>query len=473
MATSALDLDFLFYPQSVAIAGATNSTLFAPGKRYVQSLIKSGFKGKIYPLNSSGEDVLGLKSYRSIREVPGTVEHVISCIPAPATPQLVRDAIEKNAKVVTLFTSGFSEIDAEEGQVIERELLEVARRGGVRLLGPNCMGLICPESGLAFFTSHVARKGPLAFLAQSGGHAHELVAIGALRGLGFTKIISYGNGADLNESDFLRYLAGDPETRIIATYIEGVKNGPEFAQALSETAAAKPVIALKGGKSSAGARAASSHTGSLAGSARVWDILFRQAGVLAVNDIEEMADLCLAFSHLRPPQGRRVGIITFGGGRGVLATDECQRAGMVVPPFPPELCRKLGEFTPGVGTNVKNPVDSTAKVAYKIKEFRTTVELVAACEEIDLLLVYLYADFLYPDISNLLQDHTKVVVEAAHEFGKPVAMVLSTCGTLEVTDMVLQSQQIAAQGGIPTYPTVSRAARSLGRFIQHHEGREP
>lgn len=466
------DLGYIFYPRAVAVAGASKRPGFTPGKGFLQALLRSGYRGRIYPLNPSGGEILGLKAYTNILEVPETVDHVICCIPAPHTPQLMKECVAKGVGVVHLFTAGFGETGTEEGRRLEEEIVNIARRGGIRIVGPNCMGLLCPDSGLSFFTTAQAKGGRVAFLSQSGGNAQELVNMAAIRGLGFSKIISYGNAADLNEADFLHYLARDGDSEIVAAYIEGVRDGQRFTQALREAARTKPVIILKGGRTGAGTRAANSHTGSLAGSSVVWHTLCRQTGAMQVTNLDELVDLVLAFVYLSPPQGRRAGVVGMGGGRSVLSADDCESDGLIVPPFPSEVRQGLREFTPEAGTSVRNPIDSSPVVALNIQYFSRTLELVARSEVIDFLIAYLYAEVpLYADMPHLLQQHAEAIVQAAKTLGKPLAVVLATSGAPQTANTVFEAQQTCLRAGLPVYPSIGRAAQAISRFIGYHEDR--
>ncbi|MBI4766439.1 MAG: CoA-binding protein [Deltaproteobacteria bacterium] len=230
-----LDLDYLFHPQSIAIAGVKDVNIkFNPGLMFLEALIKFGYKGRLYPLNLNGGKVLGLKVYKNVQEIPDPVDYIISAIPAKNTPQLVADASAKGVKAIHFFTSGFGEIENIEGEKLQAEILSLARRGGVRIIGPNCLGLYCPQGGLTFNPEVSRESGPVGMISQSGGNASHAIAEGNSRGIHFSKVISMGNGADLNESDYLEYLTHDPETKIITAYLEGIKEGPRFLKALRQ-----------------------------------------------------------------------------------------------------------------------------------------------------------------------------------------------------------------------------------------------
>ena len=321
--------DSFFQHSSVAIAGASSE--YNIGHAFVQCMQDSGFQGQVYPLNPAGGEIRGLKVYRSITDVPGKVDYVISCIPARFTPQLVKDSAAKGAKIVSFFTAGYSETGRQEGRELEDELLRVARASGVRLLGPNCLGLYCPQIGLSFASDFPKEKGNVGFIGQSGGNTIYLIRAAGQRGVRFSKAISYGNACDVDECDLLEYFTTDDETRMVAAYIEGVRDGQRFRRVLRRLSALKPVIILKGGYTSGGAVAASSHTGSLAGANESWEGLLNQTGAIRVYNLDEMADMLVTFSCLAPPRGRRAVICGSNGGFSVLTADDFIHAGFDLP----------------------------------------------------------------------------------------------------------------------------------------------
>jgi acyl-CoA synthetase (NDP forming) len=226
-------LEYLFNPGSIAIAGASNHAGgFSAGRIYMQVLADCGFKGKMYPVNPNGETVCGWKGYRNIKDIPGPVDYAISAIPARHAPQFISDCADKGVRAVHLFTAGFREIEDQEGGRLETAIARAAARSGMRLIGPNCMGLYCPASGLSFALNFPEKSGPFGFLAQSGGNSTFCVWEATERGVNFSKAISYGNAVDLSETDFLEYLTADSRTEIIGAYIEGIKDGPHFLSVL-------------------------------------------------------------------------------------------------------------------------------------------------------------------------------------------------------------------------------------------------
>jgi len=305
-------LDFLFNPSSIAIAGVSPETSKPNAAQfYVTSLKNFGYKGAIYPIHPSGGEIFGMKVYENVNDIPGPVDLVVSAIPARFTPQLIEDCGKKGVKAVHLFTSGYSEIEDEIGQKLENEILRSAKKASVRLVGPNCMGIYHPAGGVTFAgefppdqNGFPATPGALGLISQSGGNCIYCIRESASKGLFFSKAISYGNAADLNESDYLEYMTEDPQTRVIAAYIEGVKDGERFIHALKEAASRKPVIINKAGNTETGARACASHTSAIAGSASVWHDLLRQVGAIQVANMSELVDVALAFDKMPLPRGR-------------------------------------------------------------------------------------------------------------------------------------------------------------------------
>jgi acyl-CoA synthetase (NDP forming) len=304
----------LFSPSSVAIVGASTNP-FSGGHQFTRFLIDHGFQGKLYLVNPTSSEIFGIKVYPRLTETPeSSVDYVISCIPADGVPSLLEDCGQKNVKLVHLFTARLKETGRDKETKLQGEILEKARKLGIRILGPNCMGIYYPKLGLSFNHELPRESGPVGGFFQSGGGAGEFVRYAALRGVRFSKIISYGNASDIDETELLNYFTSDSETKVIASYIEGVKDGGKFARALALAAKKKPVIILKGGRGRTGAKLALSHTASLAGSINVWQAALKQYGAIMVNNFQELIDQVVAFTFLPPITGRRV--IIAGGGVG-------------------------------------------------------------------------------------------------------------------------------------------------------------
>lgn len=462
------DLEYLFHPRSIAIVGASANPA-SKGYDYLGGVQELEFNGALYPVNPKADEILGLKAYPSIRDIPGPVDYVISCIAAQPSLQLVGDCATKGTKAVQLYTAGFSETGEAEGKALEAELVRIARRSGIRVIGPNCMGLHYPRGGLAIGRARFSRKGgTVGCLVQSGGHAWNLISSGSLRGIGFSKVISFGNACDLNESDFLEYLAGDPETEVIAAYIEGVKDGSRFKKVVKEAAKAKPVIMFKGGRTEAGMRAVSSHTGSLAGAELIWEAFFQQIGAVQVYSLEDLIDTILPFVYFPSAQGRRVGIVGAGGGASVEAADACESAGLVVPSFPTELREKLKEFTPLAGSSLGNPVDTVEM--WNAQNFMHSLELVSVWKGIDFLIVHAVIEMTAQwQGQSVLEGIVDSLLTAGREFNKPIAVVLHTYGTSRGMTTLYDIRKRFISARIPVYPSTSRAAAAISRFIEYQE----
>ena len=461
------DLEYIFHPKSIAVVGASSNPFSPVNYFFLDSLIKLDYEGKIYPIHPSASELSGLKVYPSILDVPDSIDLVICGIRADLTPQLMRQCVAKKVKVVQIYTSGFSETGKAQGIRLEKELAEIARQGNVRVLGPNCMGIYCPDSKISYDPSLPKESGSVGLLAQSGGNSIETVQIGEAQGIHFSKVVSFGNACDIDEAELLEYFTNDSQTKIIAGYIEGTRNGRAFFNALRKATKVKPVIMLKGGITEAGTKAAASHTGSLTGNIAIWHTLFRQSGVIQVYDLEELIDLLTLFQHLKPVRGRRVGLVGSGGGRGVLATDSCEGEGLVAPSFPPELRGKLREIVPEAadpGTSVCNPVDSSSKSLDPLT-FSRILRTVADHEGIDFILGYTRVTFGARIVNRLIDS----LIEVKQSVSKPITMV--TCHNIkpEVSNLAFSVQERCLQAGIPAFSSFNRAARAMSKFIQYYE----
>jgi acyl-CoA synthetase (NDP forming) len=460
------DLEYLFHPQSIAIVGASaNPRTMGFGNLILGSMLECEFKGKLYPVHHHAKEIMGLRAYPSIKDIPDGVDYVISCIPAPQTLELIKDCIAKRVKATHIFTAGFSEI-GEKGRELERQVVNLARQGGVRIIGPNCMGIYCPSTGLAFEPIFGKESGWVGYLSQSGGHSMELTQNVLSRGIRFSKVISYGNAADLNEADFLEYFTQDSETRIIAVYIEGVKEPQKFFKVFTKAAQAKPVIVFKGGQTEAGLRAVASHTGALAVSELVWDAFCRQAGVVQAHSLDELSDLVVTFSIFKPFKGNRVGIIGVGGGAGVQTADMCSRAGLIVPHFSPQVRQELRKFTPEAGTSVHNPVDNIVPFG-STSTFFKSISVIAASGEVDILLIHIM--LAYGVVRRQGEDPIKQIIKASQTFDIPVAVVLHGSIAPDESGLAFKLQQMCAEARLPVYCSVENAARAISKFIQYHQ----
>ena len=378
-------IDNILNARSVAVVGATRVGEWGGGG-FVGGLVEYGFKGKVYPINPKYDEIRGQKTYPSLSAVPGTIDYVISSIPAKYVPDMLEEAAAKKVKAVHLFTARLGETGRADAIELQNRILKMSRDYGFRLLGPNCMGVYYPAGGMSFHTDFPKESGRTGLISQSGMLAREIVLASPLRGTYFSKVFSYGNAIDLNECDFLEYLADDPDTDVIMMYIEGVKDGRRFIETLKRAVTVKPVIILKGGQGESGARATSSHTGSLAGASRVWNGVIAQTGAVTADSLDELVDLAAAFRLLPPVRGIRVGVTGGAGGSSVLAADQCEKAGLDVVPLPPALREELKNRGVSVWDWLGNPADLSIREDDSLSA-KLVLELMAKDPHFDVLIV--------------------------------------------------------------------------------------
>jgi acyl-CoA synthetase (NDP forming) len=351
----AQQLDYLFNPGSVALIGASNN-LAKWGFHVLSLLITKGGR-HIYPINRNEAEVQGLKAYPSVSQVLGPVDLAVITVPFVEVPAAMEDCARKGVKVAVVISGGFAEVGGE-GARIQREVVEIARKAGIRFVGPNCMGHF--DTSADFFTVPYlppVSKGPLALIAQSGNTSQTVVYMACEIGLGFSKYVSSGNEADLHFEDYLEYLARDDETKVILGYIEGLKEGRRFFELAKEVTRKKPVVIMKAGRTEAGAIAARSHTASLAGSDVVCEAAFKQSGVIRVEEAGELIDMALVLLGQPLPRGRRVGVISSGGGAAVITADALMRQQLVLPQLSADTIEKLNALLPPRWSHV-NPVET-------------------------------------------------------------------------------------------------------------------
>jgi acetyltransferase len=348
-------LESLLYPKSIAIIGASRT----PGKvghEILANLIRAGFAGEIVPVNPSGEEILGRRSFKSLKHYGRTIDQSVIAVPSRLVREAVESSINAGAKAVTVVTAGFKEI-GPEGAALETEIANLCKSAGVRMLGPNCLGLINTEHHMnASFAKQMPQAGGISVVSQSGALCTAILDWAAAQGVGLAKLISIGNKPDLDETDFLSVLAADAQTKVIACYLENITQGDEFLKAAEAAANIKPVVVLKVGTSKAGVKAASSHTGSLAGADIAYGAAFKRSGVIRAHNFEALFDCAIAFAMQPVPRGDRVAIITNAGGPGIIAADAAEHSGLNVNPLTPEVTQALKATLPAAAS-VGNPID--------------------------------------------------------------------------------------------------------------------
>lgn len=453
------DLKNLLEPRSIAIVGASRDETKSGGM-FISSLLKDGYKGAIYPINRKESEIMSLKSYPSILDIPGEVDLAVMAIPAQSVPQAMVECAQKGVKFAIIHSVGFSELGAE-GRELERQMLEAARKGGVRVVGPNCMGIFSPRANLNTIVPYARvpmEPGAVAFVGQSGWASENMTRLGSERGLRFSGIISIGNQSDLTIEDFLEYFGADPQTKVFLAYIEGIKQPGRFLKLAEEVSPKKPIIVWKGGSSESGARAVASHTGSLAGNYTTFQTACRQKGIISAESLEGLIDLAVAFSCPYLPSGNEVGLLIEAGGGAVASADACARAGLKISPLPEDVQQRLRAFLDGKippSPSLKNPVDLVwAPLSEASAIYATCLEIMA--QAVDACLTICYA-FIKDEwfLSRLVSIRDQVK--------KPIIIVPGNSIDQR------EGMSLATRRGIPTYTMPENAVRALAALTQRAE----
>ncbi len=439
-------LESLFRPKSIAVVGASSN----PNKLgYVllKNVIDYGFKGDLYPINPSGGEIIGYQVKPSLSDIGEPVDLVLISIPGPAVPAVIREAGETGCRNAVVLSSGFGEMGGEGGSAQEA-IEEVCKTTGLRVLGPNCMGVYNNTDDLngTYFWKLPRIKGNVSFISQSGAFGGVMFNEIRAQDMGVSKFFSIGNQVDITHADLLEALAEDEDTGVIGLFIEGVKDGSRFLEALSKVTVDRPVVAFKGGKTDAGLRAAASHTGSMAGSYDVYLAALEDVGVIIAEESEEFFDALMVLSRQKAPQGNRVAIMTISGGPCVVSGDVCERLGIEVPPLSDELQQQVLELTPPFAAP-SNPVDMTPQM--NPDNYEACVDLVVGQENIDGVIAL-----------NVGLDQPKFAeafVKAADKYDKPI-----TCFTIDTPEIT----KILKAANVPIYPTPERAVHAYHALVR-------
>jgi acetyltransferase len=469
------EFDGIFNPNAVAIIGATQTDDFT------NAMMRTKIKDNLFLVNPSRKEIHGKRCYDSILDIEDTIDYVVLAVPAKVLPKVLNECIEKGVKTAHAFTAGFSETGIEERIELENEVKEIIK-DRIRLIGPNCMGIYCPKSGLAFSPNAPSEEGTVGVISQSGTFAGLFATWGDIRNLKVSKAVSFGNAIDLDCPDFLEYFANDPETEIIALYMEGSKNGQRLKSAMAEASRKKPVIVLKGGVTEHGSRAASSHTGSLAGSPDIWSALFKQTGVIQVETFDDLANTVLAVTRSTPPSGKGVSMITSTGGFSVIETDVCLKVGLEVPQFTDETLKELRRMVPAAGTAIRNPLDAWP-LYYNISEESETIDdaikLVASDKNIHSLLLHFdEVSYFISVFGDALKDHLKGLIKlmldgceyARNELGKPVVVCveMDPYSEDEADRMYhLMVKNAFEEKQFPVYPTLEASIKTMFNLYRY------
>ena len=445
-------LDTFFAPKSVAVVGATE-TLGTVGRTIVWNLISSSFGGTIYPVNPKRPSVLGIKAYPSLSAIPEVVDLIVIVTPAVAAPGIIKEAVDLGIKSAIVISAGFKEV-GPEGVELERQIMEHARRGNMRIIGPNCLGVMSPTTGLnATFASTIARRGSVGFISQSGALCTAILDWSLSENVGFSSFVSIGSMLDVDWSDLIYYLGDDPHTKSIVIYMETIGNARAFLSAAREVAMTKPIIVIKPGRTEGAAKAAASHTGSLTGSDEVLEVAFRRSGVLRVNSIAELFYMAEVLGKQPRPKGPRMTILTNAGGPGVLATDALISNGGELAGISPETMAAFDELLPAAWSH-NNPVDILGDASPE--RYGKALEIAAKDPNSDGILVIL--------TPQAMTDPTKTAEELvpyAQSLGKPVI------ATWMGGDEVAPGEAILNKASIPTFPYPDTAARVFD-YMAHY-----
>ncbi|PIV07014.1 MAG: hypothetical protein COS57_01430 [Syntrophobacterales bacterium CG03_land_8_20_14_0_80_58_14] len=460
-------LNRLFKPASVAVIGASE----VPGKaaeRRTRSLIQGGYPGKIFLINPKRDTLFGRKAYPSILDIGEDVDLVMVVVAPKLIPQAVADSVKMHAKGIVIITAGLGET-GEEGKRIEAEILRTATEGGAKIIGPNCSGLFSAAGDMNLLGVPPIQKGPLAVIAQSGNIIDSITHYAKMRGVGLSHIISAGNAIGVQFHEYIDYLGQDEGTQVILMYMEGIKEGGEIVRAAREVSQRKPVVILKVGRSGAGARAAASHTGSLAAADAVVDAAFRQAGIVRVSNVDEMFDVAMAFANMPLPKGNRVAIVSEGGGDNSVAADNAEHFGLEVPVLPPATQERIRPFLLA-GMPASNPIDYGGTAEENPDMINKVVETLMEEQGIDSVYVTGFfggfKEIIAPHVGELEEKTSRELVRLMRQYGKPIAVHTSFALA------PFRSMEILSENGVLLTPSSERAAKCLAYMAKFGTRRE-
>jgi len=451
-------LDRLFNPSSIAVVGASNDRRKSGG-RFVSGLIGGNYHGKVYPVNPRESEIMGLASYPRVTDIPVDIDLAFVAVPATLVPQVIDDCSQHGVKIVVVHSAGFSELGTE-GKKLEEEMLRSAGQGSARIIGPNCMGFYCPEAGIntvAIAPATIEEAGSIAFVGQSGWVCENIIVMGYELGLRFSKVLSIGNQSDLTIEDLLEYLAEDDSTRVIGLYVEGIKRGREFLRLVRQVSKKKPVLIWKTGRTEIGARAAASHTGSLAGSDAVFNAALAQGGAAVARNLEELLDLMVGFTSPFLPAGSKIGLLVEAGGGAVASADAATSLGFEIPELSPQSQKDLVDVLKDVippFSRPRNPVDIVWTPATDPNRVYLECSRIIL-KEVDALVVLCYA--------RLDDSFTEQLVALGDETGKPILFVPGH-PTEQKAGMAL-----LIRNGISTFTIPERALRVLSAMVVYSD----
>lgn len=467
-------IDRIVNARSLAIVGASNNPMKFGGM-LTASQLAIGFDGPLFLVNPKETEILGKAAYPDLPSLPQVPDLVYIGLPAKQSRQVLEECAALGVKGVVMLASGFREA-GEEGEALERGALRLAREGGFRIIGPNCFGLYNPRNRITLLPGpdFSTTLGDVAFLSQSGGLSAHIGRMGRSLGIDFSAIVSYGNGVDVDETDLLRYFGRDPATRVIASYMEGARDGRAFLEALQEAASRKTVVLWKVGKAASAQRAVMSHTGSLAGAAEIWEAALHQVGVIPASGIDELFDVLLALKHMGRNPGRRILVVSGGGGLCAYGADLAGEEGLETPPLEGGTDRRLKEILVAAGAVVSNPLDIGTPLL-PLPMFEAAMREAANNPSTDVLIFELPLNFgMHFAGEEGLYQVVDVLIRAREESGRPVVMVLYSraCDPddLEPERIVRGVRQKLLQNGVAVFPSMRRAIRAISLVNQGTRG---
>jgi acetyltransferase len=446
-------LEKFFSPGSIAVVGASREPEKV-GHSLIKNLIEDGFAGEIYPVNPKADNILGRKCYPDIQSLPEGIDLAVIAIPAKIVPDAVEECGRKGIGAAIVISAGFKEA-GEEGRELEKKLFNAAVSSGVRILGPNCLGLINTQTNLnASFAAEYPEKGNISVLSQSGALCTAILDWAVRNHIGFSKLISIGNKVDIDEEALIEALSGDNSTRVIVGYLEDIMHGPHFMRTAERVTKRKPIILIKAGTTEAGSKAASSHTGSIAGAYMAYQCAFRRSGILQASSLEALFDYAMAFSYQPLIKGQRIAVITNAGGPGIMAADAVENIGLSFAGISPETQKKLREFLPAAA-NVANPIDILGDAPAEV--YGKTLKIILEEKDVDGIVV-----LLTPQAMIDVEESARQIVEASRGSEKPIAASFIGAEKVSKGITILQTNKI------PHYPTPERAVEALAMLAEYN-----
>jgi acetyl coenzyme A synthetase (ADP forming)-like protein len=448
-------IEKFFSPSSVAIIGASH-TKGKIGYAIAENFVRESFKGRVYAVNPDTTPIIGLPTYKNVLEIPDKIDLAVIVVPAVFVTKVLKECVKKKIPSVVIISSGFSEI-GKQGEKLEQELKNILKKSKVNVIGPNCVGVYDSTSKVDTLFLSLDRlkrpkQGSIAFVSQSGAVGSTILDWLAAEGVGISKFISYGNGVDVNETSLIEYLAKDEKTKVIALYLEGIKtDGKEFMKVAKQVSKKKPIVVLKAGKTSKGSQAVASHTGSLAGSERIFAAVFKQTGIIEAQNWEELVDFSKALAMQPLPKGDRLAIVTNGGGYGVLATDEAERLNLELPELSSRLKKSLQKKLPSY-VSFHNPLDITGDAT--TERYQTALEEILQKEFDGAIVITLMQ---VPTLDSKITD----MIISMKKFGKPLL------GCMTGSEFTEKAEKNLENNGIPVYQTPERAVRTFSALVYY------